>query len=131
LFATNLLDRIKVPVYGDGKNIRDWCHVADNCTAVDLVLRRGEIGEIYNIGAGSELTNLELTHALLELMGFDESMITWVDDRLGHDRRYSVDISKITALGWTQQHNFAEGLADTVRWYADHRDWWEPLKARA
>ena len=131
LFATNLLDRIKVPVYGDGKHIRDWCHVADNCTAVDLVLRRGEIGEIYNIGAGSELTNLELTHALLELMGFDESMITWVDDRLGHDRRYSVDISKITALGWTQQHNFAEGLADTVRWYADHRDWWEPLKARA
>jgi len=130
LFTSNLLDGIKVPVYGDGKNVRDWCHVADNCTGVDLVLRKGQVGEIYNIGAGNEFTNLELTHALLELTGCDESMITWVDDRLGHDRRYSIDVSKVTALGWAQQHSFEDGLADTVRWYTDNRSWWEPLKAR-
>ena len=130
LFTSNLLDGIKVPVYGDGKNVRDWCHVADNCTGVDLVLRKGQVGEIYNIGAGNEFTNLELTSALLELTGSDESMITWVEDRLGHDRRYSIDISKVTALGWAQQHSFEDGLADTVRWYTDNRSWWEPLKAR-
>ena len=130
LFTSNLLDGIKVPVYGDGKNVRDWCHVADNCTGVDLVLRKGQVGEIYNIGAGNEFTNLELTYALLELTGSDESMITWVDDRLGHDRRYSIDISKATALGWVQKHIFEDGLADTVRWYTDNRSWWEPLKAR-
>jgi dTDP-glucose 4,6-dehydratase len=130
LFTSNLLDGIKVPVYGDGKNVRDWCHVADNCTGVDLVLRKGQVGEIYNIGAGNEFTNLELTSALLELTGSDESMITWVEDRPGHDRRYSIDISKVTALGWAQQHSFEDGLADTVRWYTDNRSWWEPLKAR-
>ncbi|MBT6970225.1 MAG: dTDP-glucose 4,6-dehydratase [Actinobacteria bacterium] len=130
LFTSNLLDGIKVPVYGDGKNVRDWCHVADNCTGMDLVLRKGQVGEIYNIGAGNEFTNLELTSALLELTGSDESMITWVEDRLGHDRRYSIDISKVTALGWAQQHSFEDGLADTVRWYTDNRSWWEPLKAR-
>ena len=130
LFTTNLLDGNQVPVYGDGKNVRDWCHVADNCAGVDLVLRKGVTGEIYNIGAGNEFTNLELTYALLELTGCDESMITWVDDRLGHDRRYSIDISKATALGWVQQHSFEDGLADTVRWYTDNRSWWEPLKAR-
>ena len=129
LFISNLLDGKKVPIYGDGKNVRDWCHVADNCAGVDLVLRQGATGEIYNIGAGNEFTNLELTHALLELTGCDESMIAWVDDRLGHDRRYSIDISKATALGWVQQHSFEDGLADTVRWYTDNRSWWEPLKA--
>ena len=130
LFTSNLLDGIKVPVYGDGKNVRDWCHVSDNCAGVDLVLRKGEIGEIYNIGAGNEFTNLELTYALLELTDCDESMINWVEDRLGHDRRYSIDISKATALGWVQKHIFEDGLADTVRWYTDNRSWWEPLKAR-
>jgi dTDP-glucose 4,6-dehydratase len=129
LFTSNLLDGIKVPVYGDGKNVRDWCHVTDNCSGVDLVLRKGQVGEIYNIGAGNELTNLELTYALLELTGSEESMIIWVEDRLGHDRRYSIDISKVTALGWTQKHSFEDGLADTVRWYTDNRSWWEPLKA--
>jgi dTDP-glucose 4,6-dehydratase len=130
LFTSNLLDGIKVPIYGDGKNVRDWCHVSDNCAGVDLVLRKGEVGEIYNIGAGNEFTNLELTYALLELTGSDESMITWVTDRLGHDRRYSIDISKATALGWSQKHSFEDGLADTVRWYTDNRSWWEPLKVR-
>jgi dTDP-glucose 4,6-dehydratase len=130
LFISNLLDGKKVPIYGDGKNVRDWCHVADNCAGVDLVLRQGTTGDIYNIGAGNEFTNLELTHALLELTRCDESMITWVDDRLGHDRRYSIDISKASALGWVQQHSFEDGLADTVRWYTDNRPWWGPLKAR-
>jgi dTDP-glucose 4,6-dehydratase len=130
LFTSNLLDGKKVPIYGDGKNVRDWCHVADNCAGVDLVLRKGQVGEIYNIGAGNEFSNLELTYSLLELTGRDESMITWVADRLGHDRRYSIDISKATALGWVQQHSFENGLADTVRWYTDNRSWWEPLKAR-
>ena len=130
LFTSNLLDGLKVPVYGDGLNVRDWCHVVDNCAGVDLVLRQGQVGEIYNIGAGNEFTNLELTYALLELTGNDESMITWVEDRLGHDRRYSIDISKAAALGWVQQHTFEDGLADTVRWYTDNRSWWEPLKAR-
>jgi len=130
LFTSNLLDGLKVPVYGDGLNVRDWCHVTDSCLGLDLVLRKGEVGQIYNIGAGNEFTNFELTYALLELTGSDESMITWVDDRLGHDRRYSIDISKATALGWVQKHIFEDGLADTVRWYTDNRSWWEPLKAR-
>jgi dTDP-glucose 4,6-dehydratase len=130
LFTSNLLDGIKVPIYGDGKNVRDWCHVYDNCAGVDLVLRKGEVGEIYNIGAGNEFTNLELTYALLELTGRDESMITWVADRLGHDRRYAIDISKATALGWQQTHTFEDGLASTVKWYTENRSWWEPLKAK-
>jgi len=129
LFTTNLLDGHPVPVYGDGGNVRDWCHVADNCAAVDLVLRRGAVGEIYNIGAGNERTNLELTEALLGLTGRDDSFITHVADRLGHDRRYSIDIAKVTALGWSSRHTFEDGLEDTVRWYTDHRAWWEPLKA--
>tara|TARA_B100000902_G_scaffold367691_1_gene390495 strand:- start:2412 stop:3371 length:960 start_codon:yes stop_codon:yes gene_type:complete len=129
LFVTNLLNKRKVPLYGDGKNIRDWCHVSDNCVGIDLALRKGNVGEIYNIGAGNELTNLQLTHTLLELTGNDESMITWVDDRLGHDRRYSIDIQKITKLGWVQEHDFRDGLAETVKWYTQHRSWWEPLKA--
>ncbi len=129
LFTTNLLDGHRVPVYGDGGNVRDWCHVADNCAAVDLVLRRGEVGEIYNIGAGNERTNLELTRALLDLTGRDESSIDYVADRLGHDRRYSIDIAKVTDLGWSADHSFEDGLEATVRWYTDHRSWWEPLKA--
>ena len=129
LFVTNLLSKKKIPLYGDGKNIRDWCHVSDNCVGIDLALRKGYVGEIYNIGAGNELTNLQLTHTLLELTGNDESMITWVDDRLGHDRRYSIDIQKITNLGWVQEHDFRDGLAETVKWYTQHRSWWEPLKA--
>ena len=129
LFVTNLLSKKKIPLYGDGKNIRDWCHVSDNCVGIDLALRKGNVGEIYNIGAGNELTNLQLTHTLLELTGNDESMITWVDDRLGHDRRYSIDIQKITKLGWVQEHDFRDGLAETVKWYTQHRSWWEPLKA--
>ena len=128
LFVTNLLDGRKVPLYGDGLNIRDWCHVEDNCAALDLVLRRGAVGEIYNVGAGNELTNLELTQRLLDLLGAEETMIEPVADRLGHDRRYSVDTTKIRALGWSPAHDLDDALAATVEWYRANRWWWEPLR---
>jgi dTDP-glucose 4,6-dehydratase len=131
LFTTNLLDGRRVPLYGDGLNVRDWIHVDDHNRAAQIVLETGRPGEIYNIGAGNELTNLELTRRLLDLTGRDESFIQPVEDRLGHDRRYSVDISKITALGWRLERSFDESLAATVEWYRERRDWWEPLKARA
>jgi dTDP-glucose 4,6-dehydratase len=129
LFATNLLDGANVPLYGDGGNVRDWCHVADNCAGVDLVLRHGEVGEVYNIGAGNEITNVELTHRLLGLLGADESRIDHVDDRLGHDRRYSIDTAKVQALGWKPARTLDEALAETVDWYRANRAWWEPLKS--
>ncbi len=131
LFTTNLIDGLQVPLYGDGMNIRDWIHVEDHNIAAHLVLEEGMPGEIYNIGAGNELTNVELTHRLLELCGRDESFIRPVEDRKGHDRRYSVDITKITELGWTLSRSFDDNLAATVEWYRANRDWWEPLKARA
>jgi len=130
LFATNLLDGEKVPLYGDGLNIRDWCFVEDNCRGVDLVLRSGTIGEVYNIGAGNEVTNRELTSTVLELLGQNDSMIEYVEDRLGHDRRYSIDISKVRKLGWAPRREFREALEATVAWYRDNRWWWEPLKQR-
>ncbi|MFZ8822032.1 MAG: dTDP-glucose 4,6-dehydratase [Ilumatobacteraceae bacterium] len=130
LFTTNLLDGHKVPLYGDGGNIRDWIHVEDHNRAVQVVLEKGEIGEVYNIGAHNEITNREITYRLLELCGRDESFIEPVADRLGHDRRYSVDIDRISALGWKLTRDFQTGLAETVDWYKSRRDWWEPLKAR-
>jgi len=131
LFTTNLLDGRKVPLYGDGGNVRDWIHVEDHNRAAHLVLEKGVVGEIYNIGAHMELTNRELTHRLIELCGRDESFIEPVADRLGHDRRYSVDISRTQALGWRLERSFDESLAQTVQWYRDNRWWWEPLKAKA
>jgi dTDP-glucose 4,6-dehydratase len=131
LFTTNLLDGRRVPLMGDGGNVRDWIHVEDHNRAAQLVLERGSIGEIYNIGAHNEVTNRHITERLLELTGRDESYIEWVPDRLGHDRRYSVDVDKISALGWKLERDFDEGLAQTVDWYRDNRPWWEPLKARA
>jgi dTDP-glucose 4,6-dehydratase len=130
LFVTNLLDGRKVPLYGDGLNIRDWCYVEDNCAGVDRVLRDGVIGEIYNIGAGNEITNRELTERLLRLCGRDESFIDYVTDRLGHDRRYSIATDKIRALGWSPTHELDEALASTVEWYTANRWWWEPLRPR-
>jgi dTDP-glucose 4,6-dehydratase len=130
LFTTNLLDGQKVPLYGDGLNVRDWCFVEDNCAGVDTVLRKGTIGEIYNIGAGNEEPNRFLTDSILEILGFGEEMITYVEDRLGHDRRYSIDCSKARALGWAPQREFREALETTVAWYRDNRWWWEPLKAK-
>ncbi|WP_419846773.1 dTDP-glucose 4,6-dehydratase [Candidatus Poriferisocius sp.] len=131
LFTTNLLDGLAAPLYGDGKNVRDWCHVEDNCTAIDLVLRQGLPGEIYNIGGGNELANLDLAARLLALCGRDESFIQPVADRLGHDRRYSVDSAKIHRLGWRPAREMEEALAATVVWYRDNRWWWEPLKRAA
>jgi len=129
LFTTTLLAGGQVPLYGDGLNIRDWCPVDDNCAGVDLVLRSGVPGEIYNIGAGYELPNVELTHLLLELCGRDESAIKMVDDRLGHDRRYSVDTSKVRQLGWSGPKPFRDALESTVDWYRRNDQWWRPLSA--
>ena len=129
LFVTNLLEGKKVPLYGDGLNVRDWCYVMDNCTAVDLVLRAGVTGEIYNIGAGNEVTNRELTERILALLGHGEEMVERVADRLGHDRRYSVDTSKVEALGWRPERELGEALEATVAWYRDHPAWWQPLKS--
>ena len=131
LFTTNLLDGKRVPLYGDGGNVRDWIHVEDHNRAAHLVLQQGTVGEVYNIGAHHEITNRELTYTLLELCGRDESFIEPVADRLGHDRRYSVNIDRITALGWKMERTFEQSIAETVQWYRDNRWWWEPLKAKA
>ncbi len=130
LFTTNLLDGGKIPLYGDGMNERDWIHVDDHCAGVHLVLEKGSAGEIYNIGAGNETANRVLVDKLLALLGKDESSVQYVTDRKGHDRRYSVDIAKVTALGWKRRRTLDEALAETVQWYRDNRWWWEPLKTR-
>jgi dTDP-glucose 4,6-dehydratase len=132
LFVTNLIDGKPVPLYGEGSNIRDWLHVDDHCRGIHLVLTGGRPGEVYNIGGGTELTNKELTGRLLEATGSGWDMVERVPDRLGHDLRYSVDISKIRAeLGYEPQVPFEQGLAETVEWYRSNREWWEPLKQRA
>jgi dTDP-glucose 4,6-dehydratase len=128
LFTTNLLDGKKVPLYGDGLNERDWLFVDDHCAAVQLVLDKGDHGEIYNIGAGNETPNRVLVDKLLTILGAGDEMVDYVTDRLGHDRRYSVDISKVTALGWRKERTLDEALEETVAWYRDNRWWWEPLK---
>lgn len=130
LFVTNLLDGKKLPLYGDGLNVRDWIHVLDNCAGVDTVLRKGTIGEIYNIGGGNETTNRELTSMVLSNMGVGEEMVEYVQDRLGHDRRYSIDCSKANALGWKPSRDLDVAIAETVEWYRANRAWWKPLKAR-
>jgi dTDP-glucose 4,6-dehydratase len=129
LFVTNALDGEALPVYGDGRQTRDWLHVEDHCAAVELVLREGEAGEVYNVGAGHELENIEVTRRIVELTAADPSLVRHVTDRPGHDRRYSLDSSKIAALGWRPERTFDDGLAETVAWYRDRRDWWEPLKS--
>jgi dTDP-glucose 4,6-dehydratase len=132
LFVTNLIDGLPVPLYGDGENRRDWLHVDDHCRGIALVLSKGRAGEIYNIGGGTELSNRELTTMLLEATGRDESFVTYVEDRKGHDRRYCVSIDKISReLGYQPQVPFTQGLSDVVQWYRDNRAWWEPLKDRA
>ncbi|MDA3630150.1 dTDP-glucose 4,6-dehydratase [Saccharopolyspora oryzae] len=132
LFITNLVDGHQVPLYGDGLNVRDWLHVDDHCRGIQLVAESGRPGEIYNIGGGTELTNKELTERVLAELGMDWSMVRQVEDRKGHDRRYSVDHGKIVReLGYQPQKDFEAGLRETVRWYQDNRAWWEPLKARS
>jgi dTDP-glucose 4,6-dehydratase len=131
LFVTNLLDGLSVPLYGDGLNIRDWLHVDDHCRGIALVLERGRTGETYNIGGGVELTNRDLTQRLVDACGRDWSAVQLVEDRKGHDRRYSLDDSKLRAeLGYAPQVAFEQGIAETVQWYRDNETWWRPLKQR-
>ena len=129
LFVTNAIDGAPLPLYGDGRNVRDWLYVLDNCEAIDLVLRRGHEGETYNIGGGHEVENVALTRDILRLTDRPPSLIRPVKDRPGHDRRYSVDCAKVRALGWTPRHAFAAALADTVAWYRANEAWWRPLKS--
>ncbi|WP_067175680.1 dTDP-glucose 4,6-dehydratase [Microtetraspora niveoalba] len=129
LFVTNLIDGRPVPLYGDGRNVREWLHVDDHCRGIQLVLDKGSGGEIYNIGGGVELTNLELTERLLDALGAGWEMVERVPDRLGHDLRYSVDSSKIRSIGYTPLVDFDKGLDEVVRWYRDHEDWWRGLRA--
>jgi len=129
LFISNALDDQPLPVYGDGRNVRDWLYVEDNCAAIDLVLRQGEPGNVYNVGGGNEVENLDLTRRILELLAKDAGLIRYVADRPGHDRRYAVDCTKLRALGWAPRTSFDDGLAATVAWYRDNRRWWERLKS--
>ena len=129
LFITNALEDRPLPLYGDGRNVRDWLYVVDNCEAIDVVLRRGVDGEVYNIGGGNEVENIALTLRILELTGKPETLIRPVKDRPGHDRRYSLDCAKIRQLGWTPRHAFDDALATTVDWYRTHGEWWRPLKS--
>ena len=127
LFITNLLQNKKVPLYADGMNVRDWLYAIDNCEAIDLILHKGKAGEIYNIGGTTEITNLELTYSILEMLGKDKSSIEYVKDRPGHDKRYSLDITKLKALGWSPKHDFKEALEATIGWYKDNKSWWQKL----
>ena len=130
LFVTNLIDGLQVPIYGDGSNVRDWLHVDDHCQGIHAVLTKGTAGEIYNIGGGVELTNLSLTLKILELMGKNQSSIRYIEDRLGHDLRYSVDVKKISEnLGYRPQIDFESGLRNTLNWYQENESWWRPLRA--
>jgi dTDP-glucose 4,6-dehydratase len=130
-FTTNLLQGKKVPVYGTGRNVRDWLYVIDHCRAIDFILQHGEPGEIYNIGGGAERTNLDITQKILELLGKDESMIEYVPDRKGHDFRYSLDFGKLRKLGWKPAYRFDDALEATVEWYVENEWWWRPLKERS
>jgi dTDP-glucose 4,6-dehydratase len=132
LFVTNALADQPLPLYGDGGQVRDWIHVADHCRALDLVLRRGRAGDVYNIGAGNERRNVDVAHLILETLGKPESLLRSVDDRPGHDRRYAIDAAKIRGeLGWEPREPFSAGIAATLAWYRDHRPWWEAVKSGA
>jgi len=128
LFVTNIICGKKVPVYGTGKNIRDWIHVSDHCRAVEFLLEHGKPGEIYNIGGSNERTNIEITEQILKVLNKDASMIEYVRDRPGHDFRYSLDCRKLRALGWSPRYSFEDGLRDTVTWYKENTWWWKPLR---
>jgi dTDP-glucose 4,6-dehydratase len=128
LFVTNAIDDIPVPLYGDGKNVRDWLHVLDHCRGVDLLIAQGKDGEVYNIGGGNEVMNVDITHRILDGLGKPASLIKPVADRPGHDRRYCLDTSKLKALGWAPQFVFEQGLRDTIAWYRANEWWWRPIK---
>ena len=129
LFTTNALDGLPLPLYGDGRQVRDWLHVDDHCAGIELVLREGEPGSVYNIGAGDDRENREVAHRIIELTGADPSLLRHVQDRPGHDRRYSLETAKLRGLGWEPRRDFVQGLAETVEWYRSNRAWWEPIKS--
>ncbi|MCH6559418.1 dTDP-glucose 4,6-dehydratase [candidate division KSB1 bacterium] len=129
LFVTNAIENKSLPIYGDGKNVRDWIYVEDHCDGVEFVCQNGKLGEVYNIGGGNEKTNLEITERILKKLEKPQSLMTHVKDRLGHDRRYSVDCSKIADLGWKPKHEFEEALDKTITWFMENRWWWEKLKS--
>ena len=129
LFVTNALDNKKLPIYGDGKNVRDWIFVDDHCSAIDVVSKKGKYGEVYNIGAGNEKTNLDITNLILKDLNKPEDLKTYVPDRLGHDRRYSIDSAKIQQLGWQLEFSFENAIQTTISWYQNNRQWWEKIKS--
>jgi dTDP-glucose 4,6-dehydratase len=129
LFVTNALEGLPLPVYGDGLQMRDWLYVDDHCSGIAAVLERGEPGTVYNLGAGNECPNMRITERIVELTGCDPGLIRHVTDRPGHDRRYALDIARIRELGWSPSVSLDEGLERTVRWYRDHRGWWEGIKS--
>ena len=129
LFVTNLIEGKKVPLYGDGKNIRDWLYVQDHCDAIEFLIENGENGEVYNIGGGNEMQNIEITQLILELMGVGDEMIKYVPDRPGHDQRYSLNTEKLAKLGWKPKYNFTSALPETVHWYRENEDWWRKIKS--
>lgn len=130
LFITNAMEDQSLPLYGDGKNVRDWLYVLDNCEAIDVILREGKDGEVYNIGGGNEMQNIEITELILQLLTKPKSLIRPVQDRLGHDRRYSVSIDKIKKLGWKPKHNFREAIEETIQWYVNNENWWRRIKEK-
>lgn len=130
LMITNALEGKELPIYGDGKNIRDWLHVKDHCAAIDLVIHKGRPGEVYNIGGHNERTNNEIVHLIVEKLGVSKDLITYVTDRPGHDRRYAIDPTKIvTELGWKPQYTFEKGIVETIQWYIDNQEWWKNIKS--
>ncbi len=129
LFVTNAIENKNLPVYGDGKNIRDWLYVEDHCDAINFIIDTGKVGEIYNIGGGNELTNIEITDLILKEMNKPDSLKQFVQDRLGHDRRYSLNCDKLAEIGWKPKHEFYKAMKFTVNWYKQNEDWWKPLKS--
>jgi len=130
LMVTNALEGKELPIYGDGKNVRDWLHVKDHCAAIDLVIHKGEPGEIYNVGGHNERTNNEIVHLIVEKLNAPKELIKFVEDRLGHDRRYAIDPTKLTTeLGWNPKYTFDTGIVETIQWYLDNQDWWKNIKS--
>ena len=129
LFVTNALEDKQLPIYGDGRNVRDWLFVEDHCRAIEFILQKGKVGEVYNIAGASEKENIQITNHILELLGKSNSLIRYVADRIGHDRRYSLDASKLYNLGWKQEYEFRDALKETIQWYKENSDWWKPLKS--
>ena len=129
LFITNALDDQPLPIYGDGQQIRDWLHVRDHCEAIDVVIEKGALGEVYNIGGGNERKNIDVTRRILERLDKPPDLLRHVTDRPGHDRRYALDCSRLQALGWAPQARFEAALDETIAWYRSHRSWWEPIKS--